>query len=153
MNKINSDLVSFCGIYCGACPSYARSKSCYGCKSEDKSQKRVSKFGCKIRTCCISKELEFCFSCKNYPCKNLLKMRNSHLEDDRYEYRHKMLFNLVRINKIGLDLWLEEQKNLWTCPECGGNVVFYENKCLKCGNILKNVLKKHVELYEDEENL
>jgi hypothetical protein len=80
-------------------------------------------------------------------------MKNSHLEDDKYEYRHKMFYNLVRINKIGLDDWLEEQKELWSCPECGGNVVFYENKCIKCSLIQKNVMKKYMEAYEDEEGL
>ena len=149
----NQFLVSYCGIYCGACPSYARSKTCLGCKSLNPAQKNASKYQCKIRNCCLSKDLDFCFNCEIYPCSNLLKLRNSHLKDDKYEYRHKILYSLVRISKIGLDVWLNEQKELWTCPECGGDVIFYENKCLKCGNPLQTVLKEYMEQYEDEEDL
>jgi len=145
-------LASFCGIYCGACPSYQR-KTCYGCKSEDRSQKRTSKFGCNIRNCCTSKNLDFCFNCSDYPCQYLLKLKNSHLIDDRYDYRHQILYSLVRISKIGLEAWLKEQEAIWSCPNCGDRVVFYENKCLKCSLILKNVLKKYMEKYEVEENL
>jgi len=114
MDKKSLNAVSCCGIYCGACPSFLK-KSCFGCRSKDKTQKRKSKWGCKIRNCCFNeKKLHFCFDCDDYACKDLAHLRNSHLEDPKYEYRHKMLFNLVRISKIGLSEWLNEQKEIWS---------------------------------------
>lgn len=130
MNKY--DLAAYCGIYCGACPSFLK-KTCFGCRSEDKSQKRTSKWSCRYRKCCQEKNIKYCIDCEEYPCKDLVKLRNSHLDDERYEYRHKIFYNLVDINKIGLDNWLEEQEELWSCPECGGPTMFYEKKCFKCG--------------------
>jgi len=141
---MNKDLVSYCGIYCGACPSLY--KSCLGCRTEEKrGQKRISKWGCRIRTCCHDdKNLGFCFECPDYPCKQLAKLKNSHLEDERYDYRHQMFYNLVRIEKIGLEDWLEEQSEIWTCSKCGGRVAFYKNKCLDCGEDMGNLLKEYM---------
>ena len=141
---MDKDLVSFCGIYCGACPSL--NKSCLGCRTEEKrGQKRKSKWGCKIRTCCHNeKNLDFCIECEVYPCKNLSKLKNSHLEDERFDYRHQMFYNLVRIEKIGLEEWLEEQSEIWKCPKCMGRVGFYYNKCVDCGEDMGNLLKEYM---------
>ena len=130
-------------MFSGACPSFLR-ETCLGCRSENKSQKRISKWSCELRKCCHEKmALNYCIQCKEYPCKNLVKLRNSHLDDERFEYRHKIFYNLVDIKKIGIDNWLEEQREIWTCSECGGTVAFYENKCHICGMIYQNVFKNY----------
>jgi len=130
---MNKNLASFCGIYCGACPSYIRS-SCLGCRSDNRTQKRKSKWSCLIRKCCQEeKNLDLCIECEDYPCKNLEKLKNSHLKDEKYDYRHQIFYNLVRIKKNGLKDWLEEQSEIWLCSKCGGRIIFYENKCTDCG--------------------
>ena len=43
-----------CSVFCGACPSF--NKTCFGCPSESKKQKRISKWGCKIRKCCYEEK-------------------------------------------------------------------------------------------------
>ena len=45
-------LAAPCGVYCGACPSLHKG-TCYSCSSDDRSQKRTSKWNCKIRRCCV----------------------------------------------------------------------------------------------------
>jgi len=32
--------ISYCGLYCGACPSYQK-KTCLGCRSNNKKQNRI----------------------------------------------------------------------------------------------------------------
>lgn len=122
-----------CGVYCAACPSY--DKTCNGCGSEDGDQKRRSKWGCKIRVCCLdTKKLSFCNECDDFPCKvYLAKLPDSHPGDKRFTYRHELPAILARLKMVGVEQWLVEQQQKWCCPECGGVISFYKYACAKCG--------------------
>jgi len=52
-------LISYCGICCSLCPAY-REKHCPGCPELEK---------CKIIQCAKSKNIRYCFLCKEFPCK------------------------------------------------------------------------------------
>ena len=59
-NKNNdTELISYCGICCSLCPPY-RDKDCPGCLELD---------DCKINQCAKSKNIRYCFLCKEFPCK------------------------------------------------------------------------------------
>ena len=126
--------VSYCGLYCGACPSFHKG-TCLGCRSEDKNQSRISKWSCKIRKCCIEvQKIEHCGQCEDFPCKEMnRKLINSHQNDPRFEYRHKIPQNVKALNKLGLREWAQAQAKLWSCLHCGKPIVFYYNKCSACG--------------------
>lgn len=128
------ELLTYCGLYCGACPSYYRG-TCLGCRSEDHSQKRNSKWSCKIRECCIKvKNLFYYGECEDFPCKELnRKLIESHKEDPRFNYRHQIPNNVKKVSKLGIKNWLAEQDDVWTCKECGDTIVFYNYKCMNCG--------------------
>jgi hypothetical protein len=133
MEKDKADAVSYCGLYCAACPSVHRG-SCFGCRSEDKTQRRRSKWACNIRKCCINKKnLEHCGYCTEYPCPTILKLINSHKDATRMHYRHEIPNNFEELNKMGIDKWAAEQEKLWKCPECGEPVVFWNYQCSVCG--------------------
>lgn len=129
----NIDLLSYCGLFCGACPSYHRG-TCFGCRSEDHSQKRTSKWGCKIRDCCSNEnEIVYCGECTDFPCAKIIKkLIQSHPKDSRFVYRHEIPENMNEIKELGISKWLENQHLKWKCHECGGVITFYEYKCLKC---------------------
>jgi len=130
--------LSYCGLYCGACPSYQKG-TCLGCRSEDKKQNRKSKWGCKIRLCCHKeKELEHCGQCEQFPC-NLIdrKLIKSHPGDPKFTYRHEIPKNVKEIDKIGIKDWLTTQKDKWSCPDCGHLLSFYYYKCNECGKVIK----------------
>lgn len=135
MTKGSQDLVAPCGVYCGACPALVKSNTCLGCRSEDRNQKRTSKWNCRIRDCVLSKKgTDFCFQCDEYPCKNLTdKLRDSHPDDSRYSYRHEILTNLEGVRELGIERWVRNQKKKWTCRRCRGTVMFYSYKCATCG--------------------
>ena len=122
-----------CGVYCGACPSYA--KTCNGCGSEDKTQKQKHKWGYKIRVCCLNtKRFQFCNQCDEFPCKVYRKkLSDSHPGDKRFAYRHELFDSLARLKEVGIERWLKEQEEKWRCPQCGGVVSFYKYTCAKCG--------------------
>jgi hypothetical protein len=54
---VNKDLVAYCGLYCGACPSYLKDR-CPGCHENVKAK------WCKIRACCAEHSYGTCADCK-----------------------------------------------------------------------------------------
>ncbi|MBN2214026.1 MAG: DUF3795 domain-containing protein [Bacteroidales bacterium] len=61
MKEIVADknLVSMCGLYCGACPKYLKDK-CPGCEGYEKAT------WCKVRTCCLQHGNSSCADCKEF---------------------------------------------------------------------------------------
>lgn len=61
MKAITTDekLVSFCGLYCGACKAFL-SEKCPGCSEN----KRAS--WCKVRSCCQEHNYGSCGDCKEF---------------------------------------------------------------------------------------
>ena len=121
-----------CGVYCVACPSFG--KGCRGCGSENRKQRRTSKWNCKIRQCCFEgKDLALCSQCTDFPCKLTDKLQGSYPGNERFRYRHEVYENLHEIEEQGLDAWLLEQEERWRCPTCGKTIVFYHYRCPACG--------------------
>lgn len=123
-----------CGVFCGACPSFGI--SCAGCASEDRNQKRTSKWSCKIRKCCYAEqELDFCGSCARFPCEKVSKkLTDSHPGEVKFKYRHEIPDNFVKLAQLGPPGYYEYQQQRWKCPACGGRVCFYEYACRACGS-------------------
>jgi DNA-directed RNA polymerase subunit RPC12/RpoP len=128
------DAMAPCGVYCGACPSFG--STCRGCGSDDRDQKRVCKWGCKLRRCCLeARGLSHCAECDEFPCKEYVaKLHGSHPDDPRFAYRREAAGNLKRVQEVGADEWLREEDARWRCPDCGGRVVFWKYVCVDCGN-------------------
>jgi hypothetical protein len=68
--ETNSELVSYCGLYCGACPSYKKAK-CPGCAANEKAS------WCKVRSCNIKKGITSCAECDEYDEVNDCKKFNN----------------------------------------------------------------------------
>ena len=122
-----------CGVYCGACPSF--DKTCLGCASEDKTQDRCSKWGCKIRNCCYNlKGLDYCVSCEQFPCKIFnKKLRSTYQDDPRFTYRYELPELLNKFKTLGVKSYINFHRQRWKCDSCGGTIRFYHYKCDKCG--------------------
>ncbi|UCH37303.1 MAG: DUF3795 domain-containing protein [Candidatus Bathyarchaeota archaeon] len=132
MTRIPKELAP-CGVFCGACPSFE--KSCLGCASDVRDQKRSSKWSCQIRQCCYdSKKLSFCGDCVEFPCTRInKKLIRSHLGDARFKYRHEIPNNFVKLMELGVTNYRVYQRQRWTCSSCGGLVQFYNYRCSDCG--------------------
>ena len=64
--QINKDenLIAYCGLYCGACPSFTSGK-CDGCRSN--SAKSAIKFKkCPVKPCCVENEFFTCADCTEF---------------------------------------------------------------------------------------
>ena len=57
---MNGELkIGICGITCGKCPEYT-AKRCPGCRPNEI---------CPLPACAKERGLDFCFQCKDFPCK------------------------------------------------------------------------------------
>jgi len=147
---------TYCGLYCGACTVLRANElgtleqtaerwgtetadlRCHGCKSDVRS---VYCRDCSIRSCAVSRGVEFCFACDEYPCAQLAAFRN-----DRYAHHSIVLRNLEFIRAHGLDAWLEEQAARWRCPTCGTRFVWYDETCGACGAAVQSCVDEEREL-------
>jgi len=53
---VDTELIAYCGLYCGACKSHLKGK-CPGCHDNTKAG------WCKVRTCCIEHSYRSCADC------------------------------------------------------------------------------------------
>jgi len=133
---VENNLAAPCGIYCGACRQYLVLKKgqlkkrgfklgCKGCRVRNKKCKWIRK------DCSAMKrgDFEFCCECDNLPCQGLKEL------DEIYQERYNvnMVDNLKRIEEIGVEKWLQEQKKLYTCPQCAGEICVHDEECYDCG--------------------
>jgi hypothetical protein len=132
----NNNLAAPCGIYCGMCRQYLALKKglleekglklgCQGCRIRNKNCAFIRRDCSKLR----KKEIEYCYDCEDMPCNNLKKIDKIYI--DRYSL--SLIKNLRRIEEIGEKSWLQEQKELYTCPECGGEICIHDMECYDCG--------------------
>lgn len=126
-----------CGIYCGFCRQYLVLKKnlleekgfkmgCKGCRIRNKNCAFIRRDCPALR----KKELEFCYECDKFPCQNLKKISNTYTE----RYSLSLIENLKRMKEVGVDTWLQEQEELYTCPKCGGEICIHDEECYDCGN-------------------
>lgn len=132
VSSIPSELAP-CGVFCGACPSL--NKTCAGCASQNRDQKRISKWACKIRVCCYeNKQLSFCIQCDEFPCKVFSKKLLTKYQDNpKFKYRHEIPTIFPQVYNENVEIHLAAQRQRWTCPTCGGIISFHHYTCSTCG--------------------
>jgi hypothetical protein len=75
--------------------------ACRGCREQSCSVAP----DCPTRACVLDRELSFCSQCDDFPCVRLQPCREG---ADRLPHNLK-LFNLCRIQAVGLQRWAEEE--------------------------------------------
>lgn len=131
---LQPSLVAACGIYCGACPAQSASLKaiqthgdikCLGCWNQKHSPAYAPK--CAVRKCAQARKIQSCGQCKDYPCALLPPLFN---DKPKYGLREK---NLNAVRDRGLDAWLADQKQRWTCTKCGKSFGYGDKQCPACG--------------------
>lgn len=131
--KISINLLAPCGINCAACYAHLRKKrTCPGCRGPEDSQPQYCR-RCKIRDCAGSRGLDFCSECSLFPCTPVKQI------DKRYRLRYhvSLIENGVRIQTVGVRKFLQEEKQKWTCAQCGGLICLHDGICSECGKEMK----------------
>lgn len=131
-NAIPTTLIAPCGMNCRLCSAYMRDKkTCPGCRGDD-TDKPKSVVSCRIKNCeeMAGAEIKYCSGCDNFPC-----LRLKHL-DKRYrtKYGMSMIANLESIRKSGIRQFIRNEKERWTCPQCGTMICVHKPQCISCGH-------------------
>ena len=58
------NLISYCGLYCGACPTY-KSEKCEGCKG-DSPKCAIGYKNCPVKLCCVENGFFTCADCTKH---------------------------------------------------------------------------------------
>lgn len=66
----DTNLIAYCGLYCGACGKYLKGK-CPGCAKNEKAS------WCTVRKCCIESGQKSCLECKVYATASECKKFNN----------------------------------------------------------------------------
>lgn len=142
------DLIAPCGMNCGVCASYLAMK--YDVKSKGIQMSYCK--GClpRAKGCTVNKSggclkllgmtVRSCLECEKFPCGNNYRW------DSVYRERYDMspVDNLRGIREFGMETFLEQQREKWCCPECGGVISCHNGICYSCGlDRLRNKKNKH----------
>jgi hypothetical protein len=133
--SFDKSLIAPCGINCGTCMAYQRTKNkCYGCRVVFFSKRKTCN-ECKIKNCdrLAKTSSKLCYDCEIFPCERI-----KHI-DKRYraKYRAGLIRNLVTIKENGMAAFLKEETKKWTCPECGSATSVHRYQCPDCMAKLK----------------
>ena len=101
-----------------------RKQGCLGCRLIDKKCAFVMKNCSRLS----QKQVNFCFECGSFPCKDLEKLDSRH----RLNYGDSPIDNLKQIQRNGLEVFLENEREKWKCKICGGVVCVNTKKCYNC---------------------
>ncbi len=146
---MNSELIAPCGINCATCAAYfgytmsgtKRKHACLGCRlrNNDGEKRHLQRKSCAFlkKHCQIlaNDKVRFCFECADYPCTNLKKL------DDRYKKKYSMnlIENLNFIKSHGIEKFLNNQQEKFTCPTCGATLCVHTGRCYSCLHLTENV--------------
>lgn len=142
-------LVAVCGLYCGACTLY-RTRRDNNPQQLEELQRNLSQRGqevtldcdgclsggrltpycqeCKMRLCAAEKpEVTRCSDCAEFPCSLI-----NNFNDDGIRHHAEVIDNLRQIQQTGTEVWLKEQQERWSCPQCGTPMDWYARTCFKC---------------------
>jgi hypothetical protein len=141
------ELIAPCGMDCSVCSGYlawkhdVKSKGirmpyCSGCRPREKKCAFLKKRCHSL----LNNEVEFCYECGDFPCKNLERI------DSRYQrnYRMSLIENLRLIQSNGMAEFLKNQDTIWKCQRCGGTICCHNGVCFDCG---LDELKRKRKLY------
>lgn len=122
MNSVE-ELVTPCGLYCGACPLYMASKDekvaeaisqkfgipieaaqCVGCRPAKGTPTPCRGTKCATYSCAEEKGHFTCVECDDFPCS---KLGPSADQADKIPHNTK-LYNLLLIKKEGLQAWVDK---------------------------------------------
>jgi len=148
MVKVNKELLSPCGLYCGVCRVYVAHRdndvefkkellpiykaygaktiediACTGCLSDG----IIFPFcqSCLIKVCIKNKKIEGCRQCEEFPCEIIHNWPSA-------PGKKIILRNIPAWRELGTEKWVEYVENRYKCPECGSLLYRAVKTCNKC---------------------
>ncbi len=99
---MSKEEIGCCGAYCRTCRPFA-AQQCRGCKLGYATLERdLSKAKCKIKICCLNKQLSSCADCAEYPGCEIIT--NFHDKQGQKYGKYRQAISYIRDN--GYDAFL-----------------------------------------------
>ena len=118
-DAIPENMFAPCGMNCMVCYKHCTVcksvRPCAGCLNGDEGKPRHCR-ACAIRDCCREKGLRYCLECTAFPCRRLNRLEKSY----RTRYNASLLSNSRAVLTRGLAVFLENERQKYTCSVCGG---------------------------------
>lgn len=134
-NNMKQKMVAICGMNCTTCYKHLTTKKyakkCNGCKYDDDTLPNHCR-QCKIKDCAKSKHLNYCFKCKEYPCKWMNALDKSYTK----RYKISLIQNGYFIKENSMKAFLKDEKIKWCCTSCNGVISLHDNICSECKKII-----------------
>lgn len=127
--RMDESMIAPCGMNCGVCPLHLRrTRQCDGCRGKD-TYKPAYCIKCVIKDCEGRSSYDMCYFCENFPCIGVRRM------DERFKERFGVgiIENQKNIQQHGIDVFLQSEKEKWTCSVCGGMISAQYKCCIECG--------------------
>lgn len=126
--KINTIMFAPCGFNCQLCEKHLnRNNPCPGCLIDSPNKTKASQ-KCKIRKCLKTKTVKYCGRCSEFPCK-LIKKQD---KNNKKRYNYSTLNSAKRIKNTGINRIMNNDKEKYTCNECGGIITIQNKRCSQC---------------------
>ena len=128
-----ADMIAPCGLDCSICSrAQLKENPCPGCNGPDENKPEFCAKRCGIILCTKRKEngYRFCDECPDFPCEDVMEKENRYTS--KYPLKESVLANLKMIREEGMDAFLKQQRELFTCPHCGAPVSVHTGICSGC---------------------
>ena len=134
MKMFTEEMIAPCGLDCSLCRhAHDPFRPCGGCLGLEEKKYEYCHTKCDIMKCEKFQQhrYRFCDVCPDYPCEAIWE------KEDRYQKKYVLkespIQNLKEIREKGINVFLEKQKQRFTCPVCGDVVSVHTGKCRNCG--------------------
>ena len=128
-----ADMIAPCGLDCSICSqAQIEDAPCPGCNGSDENKPEWCSKLCGIILCPKRREngYRYCDECPDFPCDDVMEKENRYTS--QYPLRESPLENLRMIREKGMEAFLEQERQLWTCKDCGNPVSVHTGICSGC---------------------
>jgi hypothetical protein len=81
-----------------------------------------------MKECLKEKKKTYCFECDDFPC-SIIK---NHDSSYRKRYQTSLIEYSQQVKTQGLELFMAEQREKYTCNQCGGIISLHDGVCSEC---------------------
>lgn len=125
---IDSNMFAPCGMNCMVCYKHCyHKKPCGGCLAAEEGKPEHCR-KCSIKECVQEKALSYCYECPDFPCRRIKSLEKSY----NVRYSASLIENSLMVKSLGLSVFLENQRDKFTCPVCGGIISIHDAECSEC---------------------
>ena len=127
------DWIAPCGLDCSICSqALTEENPCPGCNGPNENKPEFCAKYCGIILCQKRRKngYEFCDECPAFPCEDVMEKENRYTL--QYPMKESPLGNLRMIREMGMDAFLKQERQQWTCEKCGSPICVHTGLCSGC---------------------